>query len=196
MAKKVAVMLDGGHVRSYVKKAKLDYNPDFIEKIGRACVQSNDEIFRILYYDCPPYHGEVALPVSGKTCKYTKNDKWLNDLSQKEYFAIRLGVIKFRGFVPKKIPLAPLQLKDSDFKARFEQKGVDMRIGLDMAIFSENKSIDVIALVTNDTDCIPAMKHARKSGIQIALAVIPGYTPAPELLSHSDFKYSINWPNP
>jgi uncharacterized LabA/DUF88 family protein len=40
-----------------------------------------------------------------------------------------------------------------------------MRIGIDMANLSSNRSVDTIALATNDTDCIPAMKHARRSGL-------------------------------
>jgi uncharacterized LabA/DUF88 family protein len=64
-----------------------------------------------------------------------------------------------------------------------------MRIGLDMATLSTNHSVDLIALVSNDTDCIPAMKHARRAGIQVALISVPGYNPAPELLAHSDFAY-------
>lgn len=161
MVRKVAVLVDGGHLRSYVKKAKLKYTPDYIEKVSHACVKAGDELFRILYYDCCEYDGEVLLPVSGTKKVFKKNDKWLNDLALKEYLAIRLGVLKFRGFLPKKIPISTSAvLKDSDFKPRFEQKGVDMRIGLDMAIFSSNQAVDVIVLVTNDTDCIPAMKHA------------------------------------
>ena len=78
--------------------------------------------------------------------------------------------------------------------AEFEQKGVDMRIGLDMATFSSTRSVDLIALATNDTDCIPAMKHARRAGLQIALIVVPGYNPAPELMAHADFHRAILWP--
>ena len=106
-------------------------------------------------------------------------------------------MLKFRGFVLKRsrIPFTPtVPLTDSDFEAKFEQKGVDMRIGLDMATLSVSKSIDLIALVTNDTDCIPAMKHARRAGLQVALVTVPGYNPAPELLAHSDFRRNIPWP--
>ena len=97
--------------------------------------------------------------------------------------------------MPKKIPIASAaNLNDSDFKPNFEQKGVDMRIGLDMANYASNRSVDLIALMTNDTDCIPAMKYARRSGLQVALLCIPGYAPTPELLSHSDERRAIPWP--
>ena len=105
--------------------------------------------------------------------------------------------LKFRGFVlnPTRIPYTPGQpLTDADFNPDFEQKGVDMKIGIDIANLSANRSVERIALATNDTDCIPAMKHARRSGLQIALICFPGFRPAPELLAHTDFRRDIQWP--
>ena len=46
------------------------------------------------------------------------------------YLRYGLGTLKFRGWVPRNIPLeSTSQLTDVDFKPNFEQKGVDMRIG-------------------------------------------------------------------
>jgi uncharacterized LabA/DUF88 family protein len=196
--KRIAVLNDGGHLRVYTKRANSLFVPDYIEKIGHACALADEVIHRILYYDCPPYQGEATPPVSGTKTQFTGSDKWLHDLSYKDLFAVRTGVVKFRGFVLKKskIPYTPtVPLTDSDFEAKFEQKGVDMRIGLDMATLSANRCVEMIALVTNDTDCIPAMKHARRAGLQVALVVVPGYQPAPELLAHSDFRRNIAWPS-
>jgi len=188
-------MLDGGHLRVYAKKAGHNFLPAYIEKVGLACALAGEEIFRILYYDCAPYEGTAILPVSGKPKTFYGNDAWMHELSKKNLFAIRRGVLKFRGFVPRKIPLTPTKpLDDSDFKPQFEQKGVDMRIGLDMAIISAHRAVEMIVLATNDTDCIPAMKHARRSGVQVALIVVPGYSPSPELLAHSDFNRLVQWP--
>ena len=107
------------------------------------------------------------------------SDQWLEALSRFDLFAVRLGTLKFRGWVPRNIPLeSTSQLTDADFKPNFEQKGVDMRIGLDMANYASNRSVDLIALMTNDTDCIPAMKYARRSGLRVTLLCIPGYSPA------------------
>jgi uncharacterized LabA/DUF88 family protein len=119
---------------------------------------------------------------------------WLHDLALKDLFAVRRGVLKFRGYVIRKNHMPSNPPVDSDFVPKFQQKGVDMRIGLDMATISANRSVELIALMTNDTDCIPAMKLARRAGIQVALICIPGCRPAPELLAHSDFKRAITWP--
>ncbi len=192
---KLAVLIDGGHSRALAKHAGKNYDVAFIERLSLKCNLSTETIQRILYYDCAPFGGTATLPVSGTRTTFTSSDQWLRDLSRRNLFAVRLGVLKFRGWLPKTIPIATATgLKDSDFKPDFEQKGVDMRIGLDMANYAANRSVDVIGLMTNDTDCIPAMKYARRAGLQVVLLCLPGCTPAPELLSHCDYSRSITWP--
>ena len=108
---------------------------------------------------------------------------------------MRLGELKFRGYKPKAIPLTGTgPLSDEDFVPDFEQKGVDMRIGLDMADIARNKIVARLILITGDTDCIPAMKFARKAGLQVALVELPDQHLAPELLWHTDLKRRVDWP--
>jgi len=193
---KVAVLIDGGHLRVISRIAGHSYIPDFIEKIAHACVDANETLLRALYYDCAPYNGKVKQPVSGEELEFKGSDSWLKDLAQRNLFAVRTGVLKFRGFKPKKIPVKPIEaLSDDDFKPDFEQKGVDMRIGLDIANFANQRSVDRIILVTGDTDCIPAMKHARIAGLQIVLVEFENHKLTPELLWHSDLKRYVGWPN-
>ena len=103
-------------------------------------------------------------------------------------------MLKFRGFVPrtKRNPQAAAAstgtFTDADFKPQFEQKGVDMRIGLDVAAYSANRAVDRIVLVSADTDCIPALKYGRKAGLQTVLVQPENAHLAPELLAHADFK--------
>lgn len=191
---KVAILIDGGHLRVLAKRAGYTYNPEYIEKVAHACVAPGEEILRILYYDCAPYCGDVKLPVSGGTMTFEKSDAWLGKLAKKDLFAVRRGVLKFRGWSPKKIPVPPKALTDADFAPNFEQKGVDMRIGLDVAVYSTNGAVDRLILMSGDTDCIPAMKHARKEGVQIVLITFPKNGCAPELLWHSDFERKLAWP--
>lgn len=193
---RVAVLIDGGHLRALAKQAKLKYNPDYIEKIAHACVEQGESLQRILYYDCAPFVGKVRLPVSGNEHEFKGSDGWLRDLAERNLFAVRRGVLKFRGFKPKKIPIAAKPLTDADFAPDFEQKGVDMRIGLDIANHAAARSVDRIILVSGDTDCLPAMKHARISGLQVVLATMPNHKVAPELLWHSDFERRVAWPAP
>jgi uncharacterized LabA/DUF88 family protein len=192
---KVAVLIDGGFLRIVAKKAKKDYDPDFIEKFAHSCSSADESVFRVLYYDCAPYGGTVKLPVSGSSHTFSSNDAWLHALSHKDLFAVRRGVLKFRGYKPGKTPVATKSaLTDADFTPDFEQKGVDMRIGLDIAAYSANHAVDRIILVSADTDCVPALKYGRRAGLQTVLIEPQNNKLAPELLSHADFKRVVPLP--
>lgn len=194
MGKKITILIDGGHLRSYLKRAKKAIDADNIERVGLACALPAEDIVRILYYDCALFNGEIKLPVSRTAQAFKQSTPYLSDLAKKDLFAVRRGVVKFRGWVVKKGHVPSNPPVDADFAPKFEQKGVDMRIGLDMATIAATRSVDLIALMTNDTDCIPAMKLARRSGIQVALLCVPGCKPAPELLDHADYKRAVAWP--
>lgn len=136
----------------------------------------------------------MKLPVSGTDYEFKANDAWLNALSYKELFAVRRGVLKFRGFKPKKTPVPTATVTDADFEPIFEQKGVDMRIGLDIAAYSHNRAVDRIVLVSGDTDCVPALKYGRKTGLQVVLIQPPKTKLAPELFAHVDFRRAVVLP--
>lgn len=176
------------------KKAKKTYDPEFIEKFAHRCVQEDEAIFRVLYYDCALYQGTVKLPVSGQSFTFKASDGWLQILSQKDLFAVRRGVLKFRGYRPSKTPVAPTALTDADFEPIFEQKGVDMRIGLDIAAYSDQRSVDRIVLVSADTDCVPALKYGRRAGLQTILVEPDGANIPPELRAHADFHRKVSLP--
>jgi uncharacterized LabA/DUF88 family protein len=191
---RIAILIDGGHLRALARNAGYKYDPDFIETVALACVNTDESVLRILYYDCAPFAGKAKLPVSGELHEFKGSDTWLQQLAAKDLFAVRRGVLKFRGFKPKTVPVSPAGLTDNDFKPDFEQKGVDMRIGLDIATFSRSKAVERIVLITADTDCIPAMKHGRIAGLQVVLVTLGNQKPPRELLWHSDFERRVTWP--
>jgi uncharacterized LabA/DUF88 family protein len=195
MQKKIIILIDGGFLRVRARHAGHNYTPHFIERFAHLCKSADEEIFRVLYYDCAPSTATVKLPVSGGPHTFTGSDQWLHTLAAIDLFAVRRGVLKFRGFKPIATPV-PLTrpLTDADFKPDFEQKGVDMRIGLDIASYSAARAIDRIVLVSNDTDCVPAIKSGRKAGIQIVMIHLPNCNPAKELVAHSDFRRPVTWP--
>jgi uncharacterized LabA/DUF88 family protein len=69
-----------------------------------------------------------------------------------------------------------------------------MRIGLDIAAYAANRAVERIVLVSNDTDCVPALKYGRRAGLQTVLIEPPKVRLAPELLAHIDFKRAVLWP--
>lgn len=194
MAKMVAVLIDGGFLRVQAKRAGKTYDPAFIAATAWNCLADGEEPLRFFYYDCRPYAGSVKLPVSGLEHEFNGSDAWIRQLAAMDLFAVRLGVLKFRGWVPAHTPIAATPISDADFKPKFEQKGVDMRIGLDVAKFADTKSIDRLILMTADTDCVPALKYARIAGLQTVLVHLPGLKSVPELTWHSDYIRKVEWP--
>ncbi|MGW8257999.1 MAG: NYN domain-containing protein, partial [Thermoguttaceae bacterium] len=93
--------------------------------------------------------------------------------------ALRLGYInersggwlirseKVKDLLSKRITID--KLTEADVYYDIKQKGVDMRIGLDIASVSYKKQVDQIVLVAGDSDFVPAAKLARREGIDFIL---------------------------
>lgn len=60
-------------------------------------------------------------------------------------------------------------LSDQDLVLNMRQKGVDMKIGIDIATFAYKKLVDQIVLISGDSDFVPAAKLARTEGIDFIL---------------------------
>lgn len=195
---KTALMIDGGYLRARAKASGLAYDNDLIRRFANSCYAEDERQFRTFYYDSPPFKGKVKLPVSGKKMDYPGLADWLDELSREERFAVRRGTVGFRGWSPRKIPVTGRDLEDRDFRPVFEQKGVDMRIGLDIASFCELRSVERVLLVSGDTDMIPAMKHARKAGLEVGMMELPEAEHTKplhySLLTHCDFTRKVAWP--
>ena len=61
------------------------------------------------------------------------------------------------------------QLTEKDFAIDVKQKGVDMRIGVDISSLAFKKQVDRIILIAGDSDFVPASKQARREGIDFIL---------------------------
>jgi uncharacterized LabA/DUF88 family protein len=60
-------------------------------------------------------------------------------------------------------------IRDEDFRLDLRQKGVDMRVGLDIASLAYKKQINQVVLISGDSDFAPAAKLARREGIDFVL---------------------------
>ncbi len=70
-----------------------------------------------------------------------------------------------------------------------KQKGVDMRIGLDIASLTLKKLASTVVLVAGDADFVPAAKLARREGLQFILDPMRQNVPS-DLFEHIDGLYS------
>lgn len=69
----------------------------------------------------------------------------------------------------QKIADAWRALAPDDLKLALRQKGVDMRIGIDITTLTLKNQVDTIILVTGDSDFVPAAKVARREGVEFIL---------------------------
>jgi hypothetical protein len=97
-------------------------------------------------------------------------------LTRKPFFALRLGELLQEGWRLKRSVLRKegprIEIGADDFEPDIRQKGVDMRIGLDIASLALKRQVQVVVLVTADSDFIPAMKFARREGAQLFLVTL------------------------
>lgn len=54
-----------------------------------------------------------------------------------------------------------------------QQKGVDLRIGLDMVAHARNGAVDTIVLVSGDDDLTEAVEEAQVHGVQVIVLAVP-----------------------
>lgn len=141
-------------------------------------------LYRILYYDCLPLSKRVHNPVSKRCVDFSKSNvakfrlAFFEELKKQRKVALRLGEVKdHAGWVLKpertkallKEDISIKDLKEEDVYYDMTQKGVDMRIGLDIAALSYKRLVDKIVLVSGDSDFVPAAKIARREGIDFVL---------------------------
>ena len=81
-------------------------------------------------------------------------------------------------------------LTEEDVLYSVQQKGVDMRIGLDIASLAYKRQVDQIILVAGDSDFVPAAKLARREGIDFILDPMWA-TIRPDLHEHIDGLRSV-----
>lgn len=108
-----------------------------------------------------------------------------------DYVALRSGEIIFTGWVVKKLATKDIAatgraLTADDFRPDLRQKRVDIKIGLDVAWLSSKSIVDRILLVTADTDFVPAMKFARREGVQVILVPMGKKHLSSDLRIHAD----------
>ena len=210
--KKVAVLMDGGYARKVLNSWRYHQSPkptitaDHLLALAEKCVDfaQNEELFRIHFYDSWPYSGKQFDPLGGlqrdfsQEAFYSYHWNLFNELRQKPKVAFRAGQLKFRGWklkdeAVKELKANPRALISSDFEPVLQQKGVDIKLGLDISTLASRRLVEKIVLFTADTDFIPVMKYARRQGVQVVYAFTSGSVHS-DFAEHSDDVRQVPWP--
>lgn len=176
MTTKVNILIDGGFFwQRFRKNNKRTPQPaDVVNTVANVMDlvraktngETNDILFRVFYYDCRPFGGEIT-DTTGNIINYSSSqgyvmkNKYLDTLCSMDKFALRLGELSFTGWKQ--------DIYNQQMKPDFKQKSVDMKFGLDMATMATKHTIDKIVLIAGDSDFIAPIKFARKEGLLIYL---------------------------
>ena len=177
----LAIFIDGGYTDSIQRKANLRFD---YEKFSQAILDSMSarianqlDLLRTYYYNCPPYQSKK--PTKNERIRYSKARSFYNELEDLPRYVVRLGVLKYRG-------------NSKSGKPIYQQKQVDLMLGLDFALLSAKRSITHAAVVTGDSDMVPAFSVARMEGISVWLFTSELQSSAQELHRAADERITID----
>lgn len=162
-------------------------------------------LYRIFYYDCAPFQKKVHNPISGKLSSYSRTaefrfrGEFIEQLKRLRKVAIRLGELHDgRGWgIHKRVIKALLngkqrleELSPDDMYYDVKQKGVDIKIGLDIAPLAYKRFVERIVLISGDSDFVSAARLARREGIDFILDPMWNHV-KPSLFEHIDGLRSV-----
>lgn len=208
MADRTVILLDGGFVKKKLQErrreagelAPFPRTADVVELCRTIMAQprlQGTELFRVLYYDAPPLAGEARNPLDGSSVDFSttpaarRNRQLIDSLELEPDFAVRRGHLIQAGWKLGHAALnnirrgPPRAVVPNDLVPDISQKGVDIRIGLDIAFIALRGLAQNLVLVTGDSDFVPAMKLARKEGLKVYLEAM-GHPVRHELKAHAD----------
>ena len=152
---KLAIFVDGGYLDVLARDefhVRID-NGKLSELITRTVAQGTAEpldLLRTYYYDCLPYQSNP--PTEEEKQRMARKENRFRALRRLDSYSVREGRLMFRGH-------------DSAGRPIFQQKRVDLLLGLDFALLSGKSRITHAAIVSGDSDLIPAFEVAQQEGI-------------------------------
>ena len=171
---RVASFIDGGYLdyalRNEFNMARIDYG-----KLAEHLAGGVD-VLRTYYYHCLPYQGNP--PTTQESERLSSMQRFLSQLERIPRFSVRLGKLAYRG-------------QREDGTRIFEQKRVDIQLGVDLVELSAKQQITHAVVLTGDSDFLPAISVAKREGVMVKLAYCPGSPPHNELWSECDERLEL-----
>lgn len=197
-----AILVDGGFLRVKLRQRNHHF-PTIVEitaeidRIKAHAALVGHSLLRVYYYDAPPAAGHLTNPLDGSAHDlasspiFAANFGLQQSLEMLPDFALRSGEMSVNGWALGQAALRNLAEHGSrpivaqDLVPNVQQKGVDLRIGLDIARLALRQLVEVIVVVTGDSDMIPAFKFARREGVRVCLDHL-GHGVKRDLKAHTD----------
>ena len=200
---RVALLIDGEFLKKTLAK-KLRHFPKLqdvqaeIQRILTLPDVAGLDLYRIFYYTADPVSGVATHPLSkaktdfATSPAFARNTQLIDLLENQPDVAVRRGTLVHQGWEIEKKAAKALtigskkQVDPQDIVPKIQQKGVDMRLGLDIASLALKRLVSVIVIVSGDSDLVPAMKLARREGLRVFLDTAGSKQVRRELKIHAD----------
>ncbi len=196
-----ALLLDGGFL---IKKlqGQLGRFPEaddvcrFCDAVRQHPDLAGHDLLRIYFYHAPPARDRLTNPLDhtpvdlAQTPIFREHERLLDRLELMPDFALRLGETITRNWrlgsrAMQSLMKSPRPIEAGDLIPNVIQKGVDLRIGLDIARLSLRGVVQIIVVATNDSDMVPAFTFARREGVRVFLLHLD-HGVRRELKAHAD----------
>ena len=203
-----AISIDAGFLKRKLGPREQPLTADatnrFIERLTGRPELAGLHLHRVYFYDAPPLTSSQRKPLAGGRMAFGEtelarhNQRLHKELRNVPFIALRMGDLRFRGWAlnVEQLPAdePQVEIRASDLRPNVHQKGVDMRIGLDIASLTLKKQVEIIVLVTSDSDFVPAMKFARREGAQLFLVTLDSRV-TDEVREHADLMLDLSPPD-
>ncbi len=153
---RAAVFIDGGYLeilQKYEQQSRVDLLR-LVEESKSSLNLDGCELVRSYYYCCPSYVSDP--PTEDELDRRSKYRRFEDAVRYLPRFEVRTGTLRKIATGENSEPV-------------FEQKQVDLLLGLDLAIMSIKHLIDHAVLVAGDEDFVPALEVAKAEGVTIHL---------------------------
>lgn len=163
---RLAIFIDGGYIDKVAQSEfniRLDYGKlsDEIAAEVRSRSVEGIDLLRTFYYNCAPYQSNP--PTAEEADRFGKARAFYSALGRLPRYQVREGRLAYRGM-------------DASGKPIFQQKRVDLLLGLDFALLAGKQQISHAALLSGDSDLIPAVTVAKQEGVSVWLVHGPRRT--------------------
>lgn len=199
-----AILIDAGFLKHKLGSAAqpmgLNEVRALVTSLQSHPLLAEHHLHRIYYYDALPFQGKETVPLQGGVRDFSisptakRQEQLLSQIRQEPFFAVRAGELSFEGWgIPLKLlntKQSELTIKADDLRPRISQKGVDMRIGMDMATLTLKHIAQILVLVTGDSDFVPAMKFARREGATVFVVPL-GHRIKDVVREHADYVFDL-----
>ena len=161
---RVAVFVDGSNLYHGLKNAFARADIDFL-KLAQA-LAGDRQLVRIYYYNVPRRQEDDPR-------SYEEQLRFFENLRRTEYLTVNLGRLQKRHTkttVKETCPKCGQPCEFTENVPTYTEKGVDVKLAVDMIRLARNNVFDTAVIVTEDADFVPAVHEVQEYGKHVESA--------------------------